>query len=162
MASGINSTFRQVGIATGTAALGAIFQARIDSKLGELLPQAPSAFSDAVSSGAAQSAVASVPPQFRQQAAEAASQAFISGLNEILLVGAAIAFVGGIAGWVLVRGRDLVEASAGAPAQPAAESRPIRTRRRPASGFDPAGRIRRGASLEQGECYSSFGSRTCC
>ena len=124
MASGINSTFRQVGIATGTAALGAIFQSRIDSKLGELLPQAPSAFSEAVSSGAAQSAIASVPPQFRQQAAEAASQAFISGLNEILLVGAAIAFVGGIAGWVLVRGRDLVEASAGPAAQPAAESRP--------------------------------------
>ena len=33
---GINSTFRQVGIATGVAALGAVFQARIESKLGEL------------------------------------------------------------------------------------------------------------------------------
>ena len=41
MASGINSTFRQVGIATGMAALGAVFQTRIESKLGELLPQAP-------------------------------------------------------------------------------------------------------------------------
>ena len=30
MASGINSTFRQVGIATGVAALGAVFQSRID------------------------------------------------------------------------------------------------------------------------------------
>ena len=29
MASGINNTFRQVGIATGIAALGAIFQSRI-------------------------------------------------------------------------------------------------------------------------------------
>ena len=58
MASGINSTFRQVGIATGTAALGAIFQSQISSKLGELLPQAPPAFSEAVSSGAAQSALA--------------------------------------------------------------------------------------------------------
>ena len=33
MASGINTTFRQVGIATGIAALGAIFQARVESKL---------------------------------------------------------------------------------------------------------------------------------
>ena len=41
MASGINCTFRQVGIATGVAALGAIFQSRVDSKLGDLLPQAP-------------------------------------------------------------------------------------------------------------------------
>ncbi len=55
MASGINSTFRQVGIATGVAALGAIFQSRVDSKLGDLLPQAPGAFSDAVSSGATES-----------------------------------------------------------------------------------------------------------
>ncbi len=35
MASGINSTFRQVGIATGTAALGAIFQGRVGSELGD-------------------------------------------------------------------------------------------------------------------------------
>ena len=41
MGSGINTTFRQVGIATGVAALGAIFQSRVDSKLAELLPHAP-------------------------------------------------------------------------------------------------------------------------
>ena len=114
MASGINSTWRQVGIATGVASLGAIFQTQISSKLSELLPQAPSAFSEAVSSGAAQSALASVPPEFRARAAEAANTAFISGLNEILLVGAAIALAGGIAGWLLVRSRDLV----GLPAAP--------------------------------------------
>ena len=33
MASGINNTFRQIGIATGIAALGAIFQSRIESDL---------------------------------------------------------------------------------------------------------------------------------
>ena len=38
MASGISNTFRQVGIATGVAALGAIFQSRINSRLAELLP----------------------------------------------------------------------------------------------------------------------------
>ena len=60
--------------------------------------------------GATQSAVASVPPGLRERAAEAANQAFVSGLNEILLVGAAIAFAGGIASWLLVRRRDLVGA----------------------------------------------------
>ena len=34
MGSGINSTFRQVGIATGVAGLGAIFQSQVNSKLG--------------------------------------------------------------------------------------------------------------------------------
>ena len=124
MASGINSTFRQVGIATGTAALGAIFQSQISSKLSELLPQAPSAFSEAVSSGAAQSALASVPPQFRAQAADAANTAFISGLNEILLVGAAIALVGGIASWALVRGRDMVAVPGAPPPAAPDEARP--------------------------------------
>ena len=126
MASGINSTFRQVGIATGTAALGAIFQSRIDAKLSELLPAAPDAFSEAVASGATQTAIASVPPPLRERAAEAANQAFVSGLNEILLVGAAIAFAGGIASWLLVRRRDLVAppvAEAPAPGEP--EPQPV-------------------------------------
>ena len=120
MASGINSTFRQVGIATGTAALGAIFQSRVESKLGELLPNAPPTFSDAVSSGAAQNAIPSLPPQLQAQAADAANQAFVSGLNEILLFGAATALIGGIASWLLVRSRDLVSQPAGASGQTAA------------------------------------------
>ena len=39
MASGINSTFRQVGIATGVAALGAVFQSRIASELATSPPE---------------------------------------------------------------------------------------------------------------------------
>src|ERR1700748_2134951 len=38
--AGINSTFRQVGIATGVAGLGAIFQSDVNSKIGEMLPRA--------------------------------------------------------------------------------------------------------------------------
>jgi EmrB/QacA subfamily drug resistance transporter len=108
MASGINSTFRQIGIATGVAALGSLFQARIESKLTELAPQAPAGFADAVSSGAATDALAAVPPRFREQAADAANQAFVAGLNEILLVGALVAFAGGLFGLILVRRRDFV------------------------------------------------------
>jgi EmrB/QacA subfamily drug resistance transporter len=121
MASGINNTFRQVGIATGVAALGAIFQSRIDSRLAELLPGAPAGLSEAVSAGGGRAAVESVPPGSRAQVADAANQAFISGFNDILLVGAAITIVGGIVGFALVRSRDFVQQPGGeAAAEPAA------------------------------------------
>jgi len=116
MASGINSTFRQVGIATGVAALGAVFQSRITSSLAESLPQAPPAFADAVASGATQQAVASVPPAFREQAQAAANQAFINGLNDIVLIGAIGAVVGGLLALALVRQSDYVTYG-GAPAE---------------------------------------------
>ena len=51
MGSGINTTFRQVGIATGVAALGAVFQSRVDSELAEQLPHAPDGLGELVASG---------------------------------------------------------------------------------------------------------------
>ncbi len=121
MASGINSTFRQVGIATGVATLGVIFQSRVESKLADLVPQAPDAFADAVTAGATQSALERVPPEFQAQAADAASQAFVSGLNTILIVGAAVAILGGIASFLLVDPADFVATPGAAePEAPAA------------------------------------------
>src|SRR4051794_16757826 len=122
MASGINNTFRQVGIATGVAALGAIFQSQVSSKLTQLAPQAPSSFGDAVSSGAIHSAVQAAPAGQQDQLTTAANQAFISGFNEILLIGAILALVGAVAGFALVRSRDfLVAPDSEAPAaEPAA------------------------------------------
>ena len=61
MGSGINTTFRQVGIATGVAALGAIFQSRVDSKLAELLPSAPDGLGEVVASGGSQAAAVGRP-----------------------------------------------------------------------------------------------------
>ncbi len=120
MASGINSTFRQIGIATGVAALGAVFQSRIASELAISLPQAPSSFADAVSSGAAHQAAATAPPQFRERALDAANHAFVVAFNEILLIGAAVAIVGGVLGLVMVRQSDFVSPPAEATAEPAA------------------------------------------
>jgi EmrB/QacA subfamily drug resistance transporter len=122
MGSGINNTFRQVGIATGVAGLGAIFQSQVASKLSELAPNAPSSFANAVSSGGIHAAVQAAPPGTHAQLTTAADQAFISGFNEILLVGAIIALVGAVAGFVLVRTRDFVTAPGGEPgAEPEAE-----------------------------------------
>ncbi len=121
MASGINNTFRQVGIATGVAGLGAIFQSQVSSKLAQLAPQAPPSFSDAVSSGGIHAAVQSAPPAAQDQLTTAANQAFISGFNDILLVGAIIALVGAVAGFALVRSRDFVVQPGSEPAtEPAA------------------------------------------
>jgi EmrB/QacA subfamily drug resistance transporter len=119
MASGINSTFRQVGIATGVAGLGAVFQSRITSELATLAPQAPPEAADAVSSGAIDQAVQGASPQFQDSALEAANQAFVTAFNEILLIAAAITIVGGVLGFVLVRRRDFV-AEPGRQPEPAA------------------------------------------
>jgi EmrB/QacA subfamily drug resistance transporter len=116
MASGINNTFRQVGIATGVAALGALFQTQVSSKLSELAPSAPSSFADAVSSGGIHAAVQAAPAGSRAQLTTAANQAFISGFNEILLVGAVIALVGAVLGFALVRSSDFVGQPAAEPA----------------------------------------------
>jgi EmrB/QacA subfamily drug resistance transporter len=125
MASGINSTFRQVGIATGVAALGAIFQSQISSKLAELAPQAPPQAADAISSGAIEQAVQSAPPQAQAQALDAANSAFLSGFNEIILIGAIVAIAGGILGLVMVRQRDFLGAPQSQPDRaPAAEGAP--------------------------------------
>jgi hypothetical protein len=76
MASGINTTFRQVGTATGVAALGAIFAThlhvatRADLRAG-----------------------------------------VVDGLNEILLIGALVAFVAAVVTLVLVRQSDFVDPS---------------------------------------------------
>jgi EmrB/QacA subfamily drug resistance transporter len=123
MASGINNTFRQVGIATGIAALGALFQHRVESKALELLAGTPASgdahhLADLMGAGQVRQAVASVPPQARGAVANAAHQSFITGLNEILIVGAVLAFAGAVLALVLVRTRDFVVAP-GAEAAPA-------------------------------------------
>jgi EmrB/QacA subfamily drug resistance transporter len=78
MASGINNTFRQIGIATGIAGLGAIFASKVG---GEALGPRGGA---------------------------AARASFVQGLHDILLVGAGVAGVGAVLAALLVRRRDFV------------------------------------------------------
>jgi EmrB/QacA subfamily drug resistance transporter len=114
MGSGINTTFRQVGIATGVAGLGAVFQGKVDSELSELLPKAPSGLGEAVASGGSR-AVAELPlsPAVHAKAADAADVAFVHGMNSILLIGAVICFVGAALGFWLVRSEDFVQPTDG-------------------------------------------------
>jgi EmrB/QacA subfamily drug resistance transporter len=123
MGAGINTTFRQVGIATGIAGLGAIFQHHVQSKAIEKLGSAPIGnakhLAELISGGEVPQAIASVPPgPGRGIVAQVARESFISGLNELFVIAGVIAFVGAVGALVLVRQRDFV-VSAAAP-EPAA------------------------------------------
>jgi EmrB/QacA subfamily drug resistance transporter len=113
MASGINSTFRQVGIATGIAAWGAIFQhdvkaeflkqasadvkARLAGRAGEV--------SDFIAFGGARRTG-------NPQLARLGEQAYVYGLNHLLVIAALVAFVGAVATAVLIRPADFAHAHA--------------------------------------------------
>jgi EmrB/QacA subfamily drug resistance transporter len=118
MGSGINTSFRQIGIATGIASLGAVFQAQVSSKLSEVLPNAPHGLAEIVSSGGSVAAAKVVPSGQRTEVAEAAKVAFVSGFNEILLIGAVLSFVVAAAGFLLVRSSDFVQAPSADAAEP--------------------------------------------
>ena len=115
MASGINSTLRQVGIATGVAALGSLFATQVHSSVISQVAATPLAahahqIAHGISSGGAAHAIASVPASLRGLAAGVARAGFASGLNEVLLIGASVAFAGALASFALVRERDFITA----------------------------------------------------
>ncbi|HVS99171.1 MAG TPA: MFS transporter [Solirubrobacterales bacterium] len=112
MGSGINSTFRQVGIATGVAGLGAIFQSQVDSKLGELLPRAPKGLGEIVaSSGSRGVAALHLPPVVEARAVHAADVAFVGAFNSIILIAAILSFVGAALGFLLTRSSSFVQST---------------------------------------------------
>jgi MFS family permease len=113
MASGINQTFRQVGIAVGIAAWGALFLGRGADKVSQLAAHTPAATGDrprqiveAASSGALGPVLRNVPANARDAVANAAHQGFLAGLNEILVAAAVLAFVGAVLSLILVRTED--------------------------------------------------------
>ncbi len=108
VASGINSTFRQVGIATGTAALGAIFAARLTPKLDAAFTKAGPAverIADRVPDTVFQSGGAGPFPR-GSAGRHAALSAFTGALNDILLVAGVTALVSAILAMILIRPRD--------------------------------------------------------
>jgi len=113
MASGVNSTFRQVGIATGIAALGSIFSHQVADGITSSLAGTPVAdqsgrIADAVTGGQVNSALAAAPPDARPTIADAAVSSFVDALNHIGLIAAVLAFVSGVLCLVLIRDKDFV------------------------------------------------------
>jgi EmrB/QacA subfamily drug resistance transporter len=109
MASGVNNMFRQVGIATGVAALGAVFQSRVHSDLTSALAGMhglSDRVSGSVASGSFGGVLHQVPPNARAQVAAAARSAFVDGLTTLFWISAAIALAGAVLAVVLVRSSD--------------------------------------------------------
>jgi EmrB/QacA subfamily drug resistance transporter len=126
MASGINSTLRQVGIATGVAALGSILATQASDKVVSHLSRTPlagraHALAEAVSNGSVLQAMQTVPAHLRGLAGGAARVAYIDGLNEVLLIGALTALAAAVFTVILIRQRDFVDVHAPAEQSERAE-----------------------------------------
>lgn len=125
MASGVNSTFRQVGIATGIAALGSIFASTLKDTIVTSLSSSPlssraSEIANAVSGGGGLGATTqSVSGQAREAVSQAAASGFVDGLNLILLIGAIVALTAAVLTLILIRPKDFVSQEQGAPADQA-------------------------------------------
>ena len=114
MAAGVNDTFRQVGVAVGTAAWGAIFLARGTDKVATALAGHPGAAAgrprqliEALTGGHLAAAVRGIPHGARELAVTAAHQGFLTGLNGILIIGAVVAFVAAAFALWLVREHEI-------------------------------------------------------
>jgi EmrB/QacA subfamily drug resistance transporter len=125
MASGVNSTLRQVGIATGIATLGSIFSQQVVDAVrpalsgkvpGAALHRLTGALSggqvEGAAEGARKAASASGGDAAGKQAYDLVHRVGTSGvvdaLNHVIVIAAVIAFVVGVLSLVLIRQRDFV------------------------------------------------------
>jgi EmrB/QacA subfamily drug resistance transporter len=136
MASGMNTTFRQVGIATGIAVFGTLFATRATSAIvsglrGTAAEGHAQAIATAVKQGEATQAIGSLPLSARHAVVVAVRSAFASGLNEILVVSGIAALVAAVASLALIRQKDF---AAGAPSG----ARPAGAGAEPVSGSGAA------------------------
>jgi EmrB/QacA subfamily drug resistance transporter len=118
LASGINNTFRQVGIAAGIAGLGAIFQRSIERSVEAAAGRGPGGeeLARAAAEGRLEEAVGGLAAPTAERVARAAEVGFVGGLNDIFLVAALVAFAGAAIGALLLRPRDFRVEAAVAPA----------------------------------------------
>jgi EmrB/QacA subfamily drug resistance transporter len=110
MASGLSNTFRIGGLATGVAALGAIFQQRITTSMSASVGGHAAALGRIISSAGIRAAAHGDP-----KIADAARVAFVSGLRTIFIIGAIVVALGAVAAACLVRSKDFHGATTPAP-----------------------------------------------
>jgi predicted MFS family arabinose efflux permease len=114
MASGVNTTFRQIGVATGIAVYGSIFASTLRQKMGQALAGMPAldrhlrGVVTAVQQGNAGQAIAAVPPSLRGPLVVAIHASFASTLDVLLVVSGTLALTGAVCSSALIRRRDFV------------------------------------------------------
>jgi EmrB/QacA subfamily drug resistance transporter len=117
MASGINSTFRQVGISTGVAALGSIFGSAATKQLRHELGAIPGLssqvgkLSQAVQGGDSAQVLAHVPAARRAVLQHATLASYAHGLDVVLLIGGLLALASAVAATMLIRTKDFEASS---------------------------------------------------
>jgi EmrB/QacA subfamily drug resistance transporter len=114
MASGVNSTFRQIGFAMSIAALGSIFATSLRDNLTRALSSVPALAARApavvaqIREGEPGRAIASAPPALRSQLEAAIRSSFASGVDNLVVVTAIVAFVGAVGSLLLIRRKDFL------------------------------------------------------
>jgi hypothetical protein len=119
MASGSANTFRQVGIATGIAGLGAVYQSQIQSKTlsalagsasgHQIIIQGGTRLNQAITEGGVRQAAAKIPvPGVRHALLHAYQVGFTSTFNHLMIISTVVSFAGSVAAFALVRQRDFV------------------------------------------------------
>jgi EmrB/QacA subfamily drug resistance transporter len=108
MASGISNTFRIGGLATGVAALGAIFQQRISASLSATFGAKADQVGRLLSSSGVRATVSAT--HGGPGAAATLQVAFVAGLRVILVIGLVLVALGAIFAVTLVRAKDFVRA----------------------------------------------------
>jgi hypothetical protein len=127
MASGVNTTFRQIGIATGIAVYGSLFASSLHHKLDKALAGTPSlhrllpAVIADIQQGRAAQAIQAVPASLRGSLVTAIHSSFASTLDLLLVVSAVLALVGAACSLGLIRSRDFVVSHQPQPAPVPAE-----------------------------------------
>jgi EmrB/QacA subfamily drug resistance transporter len=132
MASGINNTFRQVGIATGIAGLGAVFQHDVTRKTTaalstsgagrQVLARTHGQLTGALVSGEVSALARHLPHAANAALGHAYRVGFTGAFTSILEIATAVALAGALCAFALVRARDFVTSS---PTEGAPEQTPV-------------------------------------
>lgn len=118
MASGVNTTFRQIGIATSVAAFGSIFTSSIRHHLVHALSAVPSLTGHApqivtaIQQGNVARVFSTVPAAARGALAGAIHSSFAGALDDLFIVSGLIALIGAVCSVLLIRSKDFVVAGA--------------------------------------------------
>jgi EmrB/QacA subfamily drug resistance transporter len=110
LASALNNTARQVGLAIGIAVLGALLQAGVRADLGDAagrLGEARGPVLDRLGDGDLPGALQAAPPAARGGLADAYGAAFSSALDELFLLALVVNLLAAIAAALLIRPADL-------------------------------------------------------
>jgi EmrB/QacA subfamily drug resistance transporter len=136
MASGVNSTFRQVGIATSVAVLASVLSSSLQRHLAQALIAVPSLHNHApqiaasIRQGNVGKVLGGVGVSQRGQLDMAIRDSFAGSINNLLILTAVIALIGAVCSIVLIRTRDFITSETGeqlssqrTPAEPVAAAR---------------------------------------